>query len=157
MPRYQPAGEVDDDGLLMLPALGWKKPSANLPLLETSLLPTVNAWPGIRVSSSSLAAAPVPGGIACRCRVRMRRPRRNVWKIGMAALYNDVFVCLRSTSSPLLSLLFREEGSIEDETCRQLALHAGQVKASVKFIQIQRCSRKIQLDMMASPTTLNFS
>jgi len=75
----------------------------------------------------------------------------------MAALYNDVYVCLRSTSAPLLSLLFREEGSIEDETCRQLALHAGQVNASVKFIQIQHCSRKLQLDMMAIPTALNFS
>ena len=101
MPRYQPAGEVDDDGLLMLPALGWKKPSANLPLLETSLLPTVNAWPGIRVSSSSLAAAPVPGGIACRCRVRMRRPRRNVWKVGMAALYNELTMSMCACAPPL--------------------------------------------------------
>jgi hypothetical protein len=77
----------------------------------------------------------------------------------MAALYNYVYVCLRSTSicASALLLLFREEGSIEDETCRQLALHAGQVKASVKFIQIQLFTKNTALDMMASPTALNFS
>uniref|UniRef100_A0A0A9EF19 Uncharacterized protein n=1 Tax=Arundo donax TaxID=35708 RepID=A0A0A9EF19_ARUDO len=31
-------------------AVGWKKPSANLPFLETSLSPTASTWPAARVS-----------------------------------------------------------------------------------------------------------
>ncbi|XBJ13590.1 hypothetical protein VPH35_005739 [Triticum aestivum] len=46
MPRYQ----LLLDDLLMVLAAGWKKPSANLPFLEMSLSPTVNAWPAMRVS-----------------------------------------------------------------------------------------------------------
>ena len=54
MPRYQLELEVFWD-LLMVPAAGWKKPSANLPFPETSLLPpTASDWPAVRVS---LAAA----------------------------------------------------------------------------------------------------
>lgn len=53
MPRYQfeYLGEVVlSDLLVVLAGLNWKKPSANLPFLDTSLSPTTSAWPAVRVS-----------------------------------------------------------------------------------------------------------
>ena len=53
MPRYHKQGEVAlwDNLLMVLAGWYWKKPSANFPFLETSLPPTVSAWPTMRVSS----------------------------------------------------------------------------------------------------------
>ncbi|KAI5002763.1 hypothetical protein ZWY2020_027413 [Hordeum vulgare] len=45
MPRYQLAL----CGLLMVLA-GWKKPSANVPFLETRLAPMASTWPPVIVS-----------------------------------------------------------------------------------------------------------
>ena len=57
MPRYQLelVALLEDLLLMAVLAPGWKKPSANLPFLETSLPPTASTWPAVRVSS--LAAA----------------------------------------------------------------------------------------------------
>ena len=70
MPRYQLGEVVLPDLLVMAAAVGWKKPSANLPLLETSLSPTASAWPAARVS----VVAPAAGAGACT-EARRRRPR----------------------------------------------------------------------------------
>ncbi|XBJ06641.1 hypothetical protein VPH35_012274 [Triticum aestivum] len=51
MPRYQLELElVALWDLLMVVVAGWKKPSANLPFVETSLSPTASTWPSVRVS-----------------------------------------------------------------------------------------------------------
>ena len=42
---------------LLMTAVGWKKPSANLPFLETSLSPNASAWPAVRVSVAEAAEA----------------------------------------------------------------------------------------------------
>ena len=42
---------------LLMTAVGWKKPSANLPFLETSLSPKASAWPAVRVSVAEAAEA----------------------------------------------------------------------------------------------------
>ncbi|BAH92963.1 Os05g0165800 [Oryza sativa Japonica Group] len=59
IPTYQ-LGEV------MLPdlttTLGWKKPSVNLPFLDTSLSPTASTSPAARVSF----VAAEHGGVTCR-------------------------------------------------------------------------------------------
>jgi hypothetical protein len=63
MPRYQPGEEavvvvvLVSVELPMAPRLegNWKKPSANLPFLETSLSSTVRAWPAARVSPFAAA------------------------------------------------------------------------------------------------------
>ncbi|KAJ1270435.1 hypothetical protein BS78_06G052100 [Paspalum vaginatum] len=84
MARYQP-GDAADDLLLMssLPppvAPGLMKPSANLPLLETSSSPKVSAWPGARVSS-------FPALLEGRLyRENRRRPRIMWMVVAMAAL-----------------------------------------------------------------------
>ena len=65
MPRYQPGEEttvvmvmVDSPAvrLRFRLCLNWKKPSANLPFLETSLSPAASAWPAARVSPIAVAA-----------------------------------------------------------------------------------------------------
>ena len=71
MPRYQLGEVVLPDLLVMAAAVGWKKPSANLPLLETSLSPTASTWPAARVSVVAPAAA--AGAGACN-EARRRRP-----------------------------------------------------------------------------------
>ena len=52
MPRYQRAEAVVLLDLLVVLGPDWnvKKPSANLPFLETSLSPTESPWPTVRVS-----------------------------------------------------------------------------------------------------------
>jgi hypothetical protein len=56
MPRYQLEVAVllskdDEDLMLLVVPDDEKKPSANLPFLETSLSPAANAWPALRVST----------------------------------------------------------------------------------------------------------
>ncbi|BAS92446.1 Os05g0166525 [Oryza sativa Japonica Group] len=66
MPTYQ-LGEV------MLPELvtklGWKKPSVNLPFLDTSLSLTASDSPAVRVSFTAAEHGGAP------CREKRRRPR----------------------------------------------------------------------------------
>ncbi|BAT00376.1 Os07g0186150 [Oryza sativa Japonica Group] len=72
MPRYQPGNVLVVVLMdLLMPAVGcgWKKPSANLPFLETSFSPTESAWPTMRVSPSAMAAE--HGGV---CREERRSP-----------------------------------------------------------------------------------
>ena len=86
MPRYQP-GEVVvlmSVYLLVIPEPGWKKPSANLPFLETSLSPTASTWPAMRVSLFPFAAE---HGEGVRKEEKIaRRQNSSMFRVGMGKL-----------------------------------------------------------------------
>ena len=72
---------LSDD--LLLPV--WKKPSANLPLLEMSLFPPVSTWPAMRVLP--LFVAEHAGKLRCR-------EKRSPNKIKTGSIAADVCVCV---------------------------------------------------------------
>ena len=84
MPRYQTGEEVvvTSVDLLMLDdgtgGWNWKKPSANLPFLETSLSPAASVWPAARVSPFAAAATMTECKGACYREDKSRRPPSSV-------------------------------------------------------------------------------
>jgi hypothetical protein len=78
MPRYQLGEVVVLVDLLEAPdAVGWKKPSANLLFLETSLSPTVSTWLAVR----TFVVAAEQVGVCCR--EEKKRSPSSMWRAGM--------------------------------------------------------------------------